>query len=511
MTNKKDNVMVENLSKDDLAKRLFQAADKLRGNVDAAEYKHVVLGLIFLKYISDAFQVVYEQLQNEPYADPEDVDEYLAKNAFFVPEDARWMMIQNKAKDPSIGIIIDDAMQAIEKQNPRLKDILPTGYAREALDKRRLGELIDLIGGISLKSQDDDLLGYVYEYFLGQFALSEGKQGGEFFTPTSIVQLMVNMLEPYTGRVYDPCCGSGGMFVHSEDFIKAHGGHADDISIYGQESNHTTYRLCRMNLEIRGIDSSDIRYGDTFHSDHNPDLKADYILANPPFNISDWGGNLLEEDARWVYGTPPPNSANYAWMQHIVSHLASNGRASYVMSNGSMSTSTNRESDIRQAMVDADLIDCMVALPPQLFHNTQIPACLWFINRAKPAHRSEQILFIDTRNMGEMIDRTRRELTEDNLATITRTYHTWLDPEPSDSGAYEDIAGFCKSATLDEVQRHNYVLTPGRYVGAPELEDDGEPFPEKMARLTADLQAHFEESARLEAQIRENLRRLGYE
>ena len=498
--------MADKRTKEDLAKQLFQAADKLRGNVDAAEYKHIVLGLIFLKYISDSFDVVYDKLQHEPYADPEDVDEYLAENVFFVPEEARWAHIQNKAKDPSIGIIIDEAMLSIERQNTRLKGILPTDYGREALDKRRLGELIDLIGTISLVSHNDDLLGYVYEYFLGQFASLEGKQGGEFFTPTSIVELMVAMLEPYKGRVYDPCCGSGGMFVHSEKFIEAHGGQAFDISIYGQESNHTTYRLCRMNLEIRGIDSSNISYGDTFHSDQYPDLKADYILANPPFNISDWGGNLLEEDARWRYGAPPTNNANYAWMQHIVSHLASGGRASYVMSNGSMSTSTNVEADIRKALVDADLIDCMVALPPQLFHNTQIPACLWFVNRAKPDHRRGQILFIDTRNMGEMIDRTRRELTDDDHASVTDIYHAWLSAD----GNYEDTAGFCKSADIDEVQRHNYVLTPGRYVGAPELEDDGEPFPEKMARLTAELQDHFAESERLEAQIRNNLRRLGY-
>lgn len=499
--------MAENLSKEDLAKRLFQTADKLRGNVDAAEYKHVVLGLIFLKYISDSFQEVYDRLQEEEYADPEDIDEYLAENVFFVPEEARWKHIQNKAKDPAIGIIIDEAMLAIEKQNTRLKGILPTDYGREALDKRRLGELIDLIGTISLVSHDDDLLGYVYEYFLGQFASLEGKQGGEYFTPTSIVQLMVAMLEPYEGRVYDPCCGSGGMFVHSEKFVEAHGGHAFDISIYGQESNHTTYRLCRMNLEIRGIDSSNISYGDTFHNDQNPDLKADYILANPPFNIRDWGGNLLEDDARWYYGAPPANNANYAWMQHIVSHLSSKGSAAYVMSNGSMSTSTKIEADIRKALVDADLIDCMVALPPQLFHNTQIPACLWFINRAHKEHRSGQILFIDTRNMGEMVDRTRRELTDEDRAKIADTYHAWLTPDNS----YQDVAGYCKSANIEEVQRHNYMLTPGRYVGAPELEDDGEPFPEKMARLTADLQDHFAESQRLEAKIRKNLRWLGNE
>lgn len=490
-----------------LAKKLWEAADTLRGNVDAAEYKHVALGLIFLKYISDSFEDLHQQLVEDEYADAEDPDEYIAQNIFFVPEEARWSYIQSRAKDPTIGVLIDNAMRAIERNNPRLKDLLPTDYGREALDKRRLGQLVDEISKVSLHSRDDDVLGYVYEYFLGQFAAAEGKKGGEFFTATSVVRLLVEMLEPYRGRVYDPCCGSGGMFVQSERFVEEHGGQADQISIFGQESNHTTYRLCRMNLEIRGIDSSNIRYGDSFHNDAHPDLKADFILANPPFNISDWGGNLLQEDQRWWFGIPPANNANFAWIQHIVSHLSTTGRAGFVLANGSMSTSTNAEADIRKSLIDADLIDCMVALPSQLFHNTQIPVCLWFVNRKKPEHRRGQVLFVDARNMGEMINRTQRDLPPTDRNTITSAYHAWLDPE----GDYDDVAGFVKSATQAEIQGHNYVLTPGRYVGAPDLDDDGEPFPEKMERLTAQLMEHFAESARLEAIIRENLARLGYE
>ncbi|GAB5491714.1 MAG: class I SAM-dependent DNA methyltransferase [Phototrophicaceae bacterium] len=498
--------MTTPLSNAELANKLWQAADTLRGNIDASEYKHVALGLIFLKYISDSFEDVYETLKADEYADEEDPDEYLAENIFFVPDVARWSYIKSRAKDPTIGVLIDNAMRAIESNNSRLKDLLPQDYGREALDKRRLGQLVDEISNVALSSRDDDVLGYVYEYFLGQFASAEGKKGGEFFTATSIVQLLVEMLEPYKGRVYDPCCGSGGMFVQSERFIEEHGGNADQISIYGQESNHTTYKLCRMNLEIRGIDSSNIRYGDTFHSDKHPDLKADYILANPPFNISDWGGQLLEDDSRWWFGVPPANNANFAWIQHIISHLSTDGRAGFVLANGSMSTSTNAEADIRQSLIDADMIDCMVALPSQLFHNTQIPVCLWFVNRNKPEHRKEQVLFIDGRNMGEMLNRTQRDLPASEREIITDAYHAWLTAD----GDYEDVAGFVKSASLEEIQGHNYILTPGRYVGAPELEDDGEPFPEKMARLTAQLKEQFAESARLEAIIRENLEGLGY-
>jgi type I restriction enzyme M protein len=493
-------------------KTLWAAADKLRGHLDAAEYKHVVLGLIFLKYISDAFQGLYEELQQEKHADPEDRDEYLAEGVFWVPPEARWDYLQHSAKGPEIGILIDDAMAAIERDNPRLKGVLPQDYGREALDKRRLGELIDLIGTIGLgdaASRSQDILGRVYEYFLGQFADAEGKKGGEFYTPTSVVRLLVEMLQPYKGRVCDPCCGSGGMFVQSEKFIEAHGGRLDDISIFGQESNPTTWRLHKMNLAIRGIEVNlGPHAADTFHNDLHPDLRADFILANPPFNMSDWGGDLLAEDPRWQFGIPPANNANYAWMQHILYHLAPHGRAGLVLANGSMSTSTSGEGEIRRAVVEADLVDCMVALPPQLFYNTQIPACLWFFNRAKPEHRYGQTLFIDARDMGTLISRVRRELDDDDIAHIAATYHDWLDVN---GDVYEDVPGFCKSATLDEIAGHGYVLTPGRYVGAPDIEDDGEPFEEKMEHLTAELAEQFAESAQLEDIIRDNLRSIGYE
>ena len=494
----------------DLELKLWQAADKLRGHVDPAEYKNVVLGLIFLKYISDAFQALYDRLVDDEYADPEDRDEYLAENIFFVPEAARWQNLQNNAKQPTIGNLIDKAMDAIERDNPSLKGVLPQDYGREDLDKRRLGELIDLISTIALgddASRSQDVLGRVYEYFLGEFATAEGKKGGQFYTPRPVVKLLVAMLEPYHGRVYDPCCGSGGMFVQSEKFIEAHGGKLDDLSVYGQESNPTTWRLGKMNLVIRGIDANLGAYAaDTFHSDLHPDLRADFVLANPPFNMSDWGGALLADDARWQYGTPPTGNANYAWVQHMIYHLTSSGRAGFVLSNGSMSTNTSSEGDIRRAIVDADLVDCMVALPPQLFYNTQIPACLWFINRSKPAHRRGQTLFIDARSMGHLITRTLRELSDDEIARIAGTYHSWRTGE----GDYADEPGFCKSAALDEIAGHGYVLTPGRYVGAADVEDDGEPFEEKMARLTETLSEQFAELARLEQVIRENLARLGY-
>lgn len=492
---------------------LWSAADKLRGNMDPSEYKNVVLGLIFLKYISDAFMDRYEYLkenQEEWYADPEDPDEYLSHNIFWVPPDARWDYLQRSAKNPTIGQLIDEAMLSIQRDNKSLSGVLPTDYGREELDKRRLGELVDLLSTVSMKDRDNharDVLGEVYEYFLGQFALAEGKRGGQFYTPKSIVRLLVEMLEPYEGRIYDPCCGSGGMFVQSEKFIEAHGGNVDSVSIWGQESNPTTWKLCKMNLAIRQIDHDKIEYGDSFHEDQHPDLRADYILANPPFNDSDWGGNLLEEDRRWRYGTPPANNANYAWLQHIIYHLTSDGRAGVVLANGSMSTSTNAEAAIRQTMIEADLIDCMVALPSQLFHNTQIPACLWFFNRHKPEHRREQILFIDARDLGTMIDRTQRELQDESIQRITSTYYAWEDVE----GDYEDVAGFCKSATLEEVAGHNFILTPGRYVGAPDMEDDGEPFEDKMQRLTATLYEQFAEGDRLEKTIQENLSRLGYD
>ena len=507
----------------DLESKLWAAADKLRGHLDAAEYKHVVLGLIFLKYISDAFQELFDQLSEDEWADPEDRDEYLAENIFWVPQEARWSYLQNRAKDPTIGVLIDSAMAAIERDNPSLKGVLAQDYGREDLDKRRLGELIDLISTISMgdeASRSQDILGRVYEYFLGQFASAEGKKGGQFYTPKPVVRVLVEMLEPYRGRVYDPCCGSGGMFVQSEKFIAEHGGNVGDISVYGQESNPTTWRLCKMNLAIRGIDSNIGTYAsDTFHENLHRDLRADYILANPPFNMSDWGGNLLEDDARWRYGTPPTGNANYAWVQHIIHHLGTNGRAGFVLSNGSMSTNTSREGDIRRAIVDADLVDCMVALPPQLFYNTQIPACLWFLNKAKPDHRRGETLFIDARRMGYMLDRTLRDLSDEDIEKIAGTYHAWrnltpspspMDGEGSSHDGYEDEAGFCKSATLDEIAGHGYVLTPGRYVGAPDIEDDGEPFEEKMERLTTTLAEQFAESARLEAIIKDNLHRLGF-
>ncbi len=489
---------------------LWAAADKLRGHLDAAEYKGVVLGLIFLKYISDAFQELYDVLHQDEYADPEDRDEYLAEGVFWVPPEARWDYLQRNAKRPESGIIIDEAMAAIERDNPRLKGVLPQEYGREDLDKRRLGELIDLIGTIGLgdrESQSKDILGRVYEYFLGQFASAEGKKGGEFYTPTSIVRLLVEMLGPYRGRVYDPCCGSGGMFVQSEKFIAAHGGRVEDISIFGQESNPTTWRLCKMNLAIRGIEVNLGPYAaDSFHNDLHPDLKADFVLANPPFNMSDWGGDLLADDARWRFSIPPARNANFAWVQHMIYHLAPHGRAGFVLANGSMSTNTTSEGAIRRAIVEADLVDCIVALPPQLFYNTPIPACLWFLNRAKPDYRRGETLFIDARSMGTLVSRVRRELDDDEIAHIAATYHDWL----SANGGYEDVPGFCRSVALDKIAGHGYVLTPGRYVGAAELKDDGEPFEEKMERLTAELETQFAESARLEQVIRDNLEMLGY-
>ncbi|CAG1009324.1 Type I restriction enzyme EcoKI M protein [Anaerolineae bacterium] len=493
----------------DLEAKLWAAADKLRGHLDAAEYKHVVLGLIFLKYISDAFQELYQKLADTPNADPEDRDEYAAENIFWVPKEARWAALQQNAKTPEIGVLIDKAMAAIERDNPSLKGVLPQDYGREQLDKRRLGELIDLIATISMgsaESRSQDILGRVYEYFLGQFATAEGKKGGQFYTPVTVVRLLVEMLEPYRGRVYDPCCGSGGMFVQSEKFTQAHGGKIGDISIFGQESNPTTWRLAKMNLAIRGIDCNLGAYAaDTFHNDLHRDLRADFILANPPFNMSDWGGSLLEKDPRWQFGIPPAGNANYAWVQHIIYHLSANGRAGFVLSNGSMSSNTSSEGEIRRALVEADLVDCMVALPPQLFYNTQIPACLWFLNRRKPETRRGQTLFIDARSLGYLINRTLRDLKEEEITQIAQTYHNWRTGEHE----YQDVAGFCKSADLDEIRGHGYVLTPGRYVGAAAQDEDEEPFAEKMMRLTVQLKEQFAESARLEQRIEENLRRLG--
>ena len=548
--------------------KLWLAADKLRTNMDAAEYKHVVLGLIFLKYISDAFEEHHATLpagQGEfAGADPEDPDEYKALNVFWVPPGARWTYLQNSAKQPEIGKIVDDAMVAIERDNPRLKGVLPKEYARPALDKHRLGELIDLIGSISFQPSPDasrhplpvgegrgegrrkafDILGRVYEYFLGQFASAEGKKGGQFYTPQSVVRLLVEMLAPYKGRIYDPCCGSGGMFVQSEKFVEAHGGRLGDISIYGQESNPTTRRLAVMNLALRGIEADfGPEHADTFRRDLHPDLRADYVLANPPFNDSDWFRK--DDDVRWQYGVPPRGNANFAWVQHFIHHLAPHGMAGFVLANGSMSSNQSGEGDIRRALIEADLVDCMVALPGQLFYQTQIPVCLWFICRdksggkpspglrppsptgrgaggeGKQRDRRGQTLFIDARKMGTLIDRVHRELTDADHAKIVNTYHAWrgdqrdagpnstLNPQPS-TLSYSDIPGFCKSATTKEIASHGYVLTPGRYVGAEEVEDDGDPFEEKMPRLVAELHAQFAESAKLEQAIKANLRGLGY-
>ncbi|WP_028769984.1 type I restriction-modification system subunit M [Silanimonas lenta] len=496
---------------------LFKAADKLRGNMEPSDYKHVVLGLIFLKYISDAFETKHRSLLAEAPEAAEDRDEYLADNVFWVPKEARWSQLQANARLPSIGSLIDDAMRAIEKENEALKGVLPKDYARPALNKVMLGELIDLISGIAIgeaEARSKDILGRVYEYFLSEFAGAEGKRGGEFYTPRCVVRVLVEMLEPYSGRVYDPCCGSGGMFVQSEKFVEEHGGRIGDIAIYGQESNYTTWRLCKMNLAVRGIDA-DIRWNNegSFHKDELRDLKADYILANPPFNISDWGGERLREDARWKFGVPPVGNANYAWLQHIYHHLAPNGTAGVVLANGSMSSQQSGEGEIRKAMLEADVVDCMVALPGQLFYSTQIPACLWFLARNKNPgkgwrDRRGQVLFIDARKLGVLVDRTRRELTDEEIQKIADTYHAWRG-EPG-AGEYTDVAGFCKSATLEEIRKHGYVLTPGRYVGAAEQEDDGEPFEEKMARLAAQWREQRAEAARLDAAIEANLKTLGF-
>jgi type I restriction enzyme M protein len=509
---------------------LWRMADALRGSMDAAEYKHVVLGLIFLKYISDAFEEQHKKLEAErdQGADPEDPDEYRAQNIFWVPSESRWEYLKAQAKQPTIGQLVDDAMAGIERDNPALKGVLPKDYARPALDKTRLGQLIDLISNIKVGDEEaraKDVLGRVYEYFLSQFASAEGKKGGEFYTPRCVVKLLVEMLEPYRGRVYDPCCGSAGMFVQSVEFIRAHatgngnGGRARaDISIYGQESNYTTWRLAKMNLAIRGIDGQ-IAHGDTFHDDRFPDLKADFILANPPFNVSDWGGDRLRDDKRWKYGVPPVGNANFAWVQHIIHHLAPAGVAGFVLANGSMSSNQSGEGEIRKNIIEADLVDCMVALPGQLFYSTQIPACLWFIARDKSGvgarhavplrDRRGEVLFIDARKMGRMVDRTHRELTDEDIQKIANTYHAWRGEE--DAGEYQDIPGFCKSTTLDEVRSHGYVLTPGRYVGAPPQEDDDEPFEEKMQRLVAQLREQQAEAARLDTAIAKNLKELGYD
>lgn len=514
--------------------KLWAAADALRNNMDAAEYKHVVLGLIFLKYISDAFEARYEYLraavndpQDEYYLPPnlperaeaiarllEDKDEYKARSIFWVPKEARWDYLRANAPQPKIGTIVDDAMSAIERDNPSLKGVLPKDYARPGLDKQRLGQLINLVSDIGLGSPADrakDILGRVYEYFLAQFASAEGKKGGQFYTPSHVVRILVEMLAPYKGRVYDPCCGSGGMFVSSEKFIEAHSGKIGDISIYGQESNYTTWRLAKMNLAIRGIDAQ-IAHGDSFHNDRHPDLKADWVMANPPFNDSDWRGELLKEDKRWVYGTAPASNANFAWVQHFIWHLAPTGLAGFVLANGSMSSNTSGEGNIRKNIIEADLVDCMVALPGQLFYSTQIPVCLWFIARSKKngrfRDRRDETLFIDARKMGTLVDRVHRELTDEDIAKIAGTYHTWRGDKSA--GAYADVPGFCKATKLEDIRKYDHILTPGRYVGAEETEDDGEPFEDRMKRLTAMLKEQTAEAVKLDASIAANLEELGY-
>lgn len=495
--------------------KLWAMADKLRGSMDASEYKHVVLGLLFLKYVSDSFEELYDQLKVEEWADPEDKDEYLAENIFWVPKEARWSHIKESAKRPEIGQIIDEAMIAIERENESLRGVLPKNFARPELDKTRLGETIDMfsfrVG--DKESRSKDVLGRVYEYFLGKFARAEGKDGGEFYTPMTVVKLLVEMLEPYKGRVYDPCCGSGGMFVQSEKFVEEHQGKLGDIAVYGQESNPTTWKLAKMNLAIRGIDANlGSQNADTFHNDLHKRLKADYIIANPPFNISDWGGERLQDDLRWKYGTPPNGNANYAWIQHMVSKLAPTGTAGIILANGSMSTNTSSELEIRKKLIEEDLVECIVTLPGQLFYSTQIPVCLWFITKNKAKNgkreRSGEILFIDARNLGHMATRTLKEFSQEDIQKVATTYHAWRGTKEE---TYEDITGFCKAAKLEEVREHDYILTPGRYVGLEEEEDDGEPFDEKMERLTTELAEQFKESKKLEDQIREALGGIGYE
>lgn len=498
--------------------KLWLAADKLRNNMDAAEYKHVVLGLIFLKYISDSFEEHRAKLLagkgDYKGSNPEDPDEYRAENVFWVPKEARWPYLQSRAKQSTIGKDVDDAMVALESDNPRLKGSLNKNYGRADLDKHRLGELIDLIGSIQLTeagSNSKDLLGRVFEYFLTQFASAEGKNGGQFYTPRCIVRLIVAMLSPIKGRVYDPACGSGGMFVQSEKFVEEHGGRLGDIAVYGQESNPTTRRLAVMNLALRGIEADfGPEHADTFRRDLHKDLKAQFVFSNPPFNDSDW--HRVDDDVRWQYGVPPKGNANFAWVQHFIHHLAPDGFAGYVLANGSMSSNQSGEGDIRRVIVEADLVDCMVALPGQLFYSTQIPVCLWFLaknkSEGKRRDRRKQTLFIDARKLGTLIDRVHRELTDTDIEKIVATYHAWRGDKGA--GKYKDIPGFVKSADLKLIAEHGYVLTPGRYVGAEAIGDDGEPFEKKIPRLVAELHTQFAESAKLEKAIKLNLRDLGY-
>jgi len=507
-------------NKESFETQLFKAADKLRKNIDAAEYKHIVLGLIFLKYISDSFEELHIKLKESKGqyegADPEDKDEYKAENVFWVPKNARWSYLHSHAKLPTIGKDLDEAMEIIEKENPTLKGILPKVYAKPNLDKASLGRLIDLIGDIALgdeAAKSKDILGKVYEYFLGEFALAEGKKGGQFYTPKSIVKLLVEMIEPYSGRVFDPCCGSGGMFVMSEKFVEEHQGNLNDISIYGQESNQTTYRLCRMNLAIRGIDGSQVKWNNegSFLKNAHPDLKADFILANPPFNDSDWSGEILQNDGRWKYGAPPAGNANFAWVQHFLYHLSPKGIAGFVLAKGSLTSKTSGEDDIRKNLIEAGLIDCIVNLPTKLFLNTQIPACLWFASNKRHGfngdrNRAGEILFIDARNLGHLINRRTREFSDEDIHKITSTYHEWR----KESGNYKDIPGLCNSTSIQKVKELDYVLSPGRYVGLPEEEDDFD-FGERFTSLKSEFEEQLKEEAELNKRILQNLSKIEYE
>lgn len=486
-------------------KQIWNAACVLRGNMDASEYKGVVLGLIFLKYISDRFEDKYNQLVADGDGFEEDRDEYTSEGIFFVPTGARWSDVSAKAHDPEIGQVIDDAMRAIEKENARLKDILPKNFARPELDKRRLGEVVDLFTNIKMieHGSEKDILGRTYEYCLSMFAEQEGKRGGEFFTPSCVVRTLVEVLQPFKGRVYDPCCGSGGMFVQSAKFVENHSGNINDISIYGQDSNPTTWKLAQMNLAIRGIEPDLGKYAaDTFLDDQHPTMRADYIMANPPFNLSNWGAEQLKDDVRWQYGMPPASNANFAWLQHMIYHLAPGGRMGMVLANGSLSSQSGGEGDIRKNIVNADLVDCIIAMPTQLFYTTQIPVSLWFISKRKK--QAGKTLFIDARKMGDMVSRKLRELTDEDIKKIADTYNAYVN------GTLEDVKGFCAVVDTEKIAEQDYILTPGRYVGVEEQEDDGEPFEEKMARLTSELSDLFKQSHKLEAEIKEKLGAIGY-
>lgn len=502
--------MAENTTNVGFEEKLWQAADKLRSNMDAAEYKHVVLGLIFLKYVSDSFLEKYNQLLSEGYGDEEDRDEYVADNIFWVPKEARWETIKSHATSTDIGDVIDKAMESIEKENDSLKGVLTKNYARPELDKTRLGELVTLFTNIEVgtsAAQEKDVLGRVYEYFLSKFASAEGKLGGEFYTPSCIVRTLVEMIEPFEGQIFDPACGSGGMFCQSARFVKEHQGNIRDISIFGQESNPTTWKLAKMNLAIRGLEANLGKHNaDSFHDDQHKTLKANYILANPPFNISDWGGERIQDDVRWMYGVPPVGNANFAWLQHMIHHLNPvGGVAGTVLANGSLSSNTSNEGEIRKNMIKGDVVECIVSLPGQLFYSTGIPVSLWIMRKGKTDNAQNKILFIDARNLGHMIDRKVRELSEDDISKIASTYQNWRQGKE-----YEDVLGFCKEASLDEVALQDYILTPGRYVGIAQQEEDGEPFEEKMERLTNELCGLFEESKTLEIEICTKLSKLGF-